>query len=792
MNEPTEQQLRRSLRSIDGTPVRDTAAVSAAADRIIRRHRRRRRGIATVSSVVLVVLASLALWTTRAHAPSVAPAVTDTANPTTVDASTAVATEIPTTTVAASSAFAPIAPDPRGVASFPSAVWTGTDVLVVGGLDPNGQARAGAAAYDPSTDAWRTLAAAPDGSARIHPVVAWTGSEMLVIGGGQYDGTQMNGDGLAYNPTTDTWRSTGPLPGFVTDRSPIAWTGSELLVWPVDQAGNPTANPAGLDVATGAWRQLPTPPIEPRQQAASVWTGNEWLIWGGQGKNAELADGAAFNPATNAWRVIAASPLAARRTRAVWTGSEMLISAGASGGDPQTGNNVFALADGAAYDPIADSWRKIRDGFAHPGFLSVWTGQQMIMFAKAGAVIYDPTTDQWIDMCCSVDEGGAGGGTPVWTGNVVVLVGSFNPSTGGQTFTVPASTTATAIVPPTNRPLATDGPATDAAFGRVVDMSFVDPQHGWVLVGDDSSTTNLLATSDGGQTWKTVPVDTHDALHVTFADPTNGWLYGDSSNFQSTHDGGATWLTVDLGKAGMIDGVPALVSDAGTVTIISGIAAADQNVNWTVATSPVDTDDFARIGIDFQQGAGPANEFSLAAAGDNTWMVYNDRVVTATARTLHGVTAPWTPSWSDLGGPATVIATSNDGTVYAVVAAGVWTDSVGETQLYISKNNGDTFQQLALPTGVATQVSTSLVVAGRSDLVLTVPQPDGAQTLYRSGDQGTTWHLLSTLNADQTVDQIIFADATTAYAVQRTADGEQAQLAKSVDAGATWNPITIT
>ena len=744
-----------------------------------------------MSSVALVVLASLALWTSRAHAPSVAPAVTDSPSPTTHEASTTTASEAPTTTVAASSAFAPIAPDPRGVASFPSAVWTGTEVLVVGGLDLQGQVRAGASAYDPATDTWRTLAAPPGESPRMHPVVAWTGSEMLVIGGGEYDGSQMFGDGLAYNPATDTWRSTGLLPGFVTDRSPTAWTGSELLVWPVDQAGNPTANPAGFDVATGAWRQLPTPPIGPRQQAASVWTGEEWIVWGGQGNTAELADGAAFNPATNTWRVIAASPLAARRSRAVWTGSEMLVSAGASGGDPQTGNNVFAMADGAAYDPGADSWRKIRDGFAHPGFLSVWTGQRMIMFAKAGAVVYDTSTDQWIDMCCSVNEGGAGGGTPVWTGSVVVLVGSYESSIGGQTFTPPTSTTAAPNTPSTNPPLTTEDPTTVAPFVRVVDMSFVDAQHGWVLVGDDSPTTNLLATSDGGQTWKTVAVDTREALHVTFADPTNGWLYGDTSNFQSTHDSGATWHTVDLAKAGMIDGVPALVSDGGTVTIISGIAAADQNVNWTVATSPVDTDDFVRIGIDFQQGAGPANDFSLAASGGNIWMVYNDRVVTATARRLNGTTTPWTPSWSDLGGPAAVTATSNGGPLYAVVAAGVWTGGIGETQLYVSKNNGDTFRQLTPPTGVAALPPTSLVAAGGSDLVFSVAQPDGSQSLYRSTDDGTTWHLLSSFSADQALDQIVFADSTTAYASQHTTGGQQSQLTKSVDGGATWSPIVI-
>jgi photosystem II stability/assembly factor-like uncharacterized protein len=789
MNEQLEEQLRKHLRSIDGAQVHETTAVSAAAERIIRRQQRRRRGIATVSSVVLVMLASLALWTSRAHAPSVAPAVTDTPSPTTREGSTTTVTEGPTATVAASSAFAPIAPDPRGIASFPAAVWTGTEVLIVGGLDPQGQVRAGASAYDPATDTWRTLAAPPDGSLRMHPVVAWTGSEMLVIGGGEYDGTQMNGDGLAYNPSTDSWRSTGPLLGFVTDRSPTAWTGRELLVWPVDQAGNPTANPVGFDVATGAWRQLPTPPIEPRQQAASVWTGQEWIIWGGQGQKAELADGASFNPTTNTWKVMATSPLAARRTGAVWTGSEMLVAAGSSGGDPQTGNNVFAMADGAAYDPAANSWRKIRDGFAHPGFLSVWTGHQMIMFAKAGAVVYDASTDQWIDMCCSVNEGGAGGGTPVWTGSVVVLVGSNEPSIGGQTFTLPTSTTAAPTTPSTNPPLTTDS-TTVAPFGRVVDMSFVDAQQGWVLVGDDTSTTNLLATSDGGQTFETVAVDAQQALHVTFADPTNGWLYGDPSNFQSTHDGGATWHPVDLAKAGMIDGVRALVSDAGTVTIISGIAAADQNVNWTVATSPVDTDDFSRIGIDFQQGAGPANEFSLAASGGNIWIVYNDRVVTATARTLHGTKMPWTPSWSDLGGPATITANSS-GALYAIVDAGEWTGGSGDTQLYVSKNNGDIFHQLIPPTGVAAQPLPALLNAGESDLVLIVGHTDGSQSLYRSNDGGTTWQLLSSLNADQALDQIVFADSTTAYAVQRTAGGEQSQLIKSVDGGATWNLMVV-
>ena len=45
------------------------------------------------------------------------------------------------------------------------------------------------------------------------------------------------------------------------------------------------------------------------QAAASVWSGSEWIIWGGLTETEdriEVADGAAYNPITDTWRVIAA------------------------------------------------------------------------------------------------------------------------------------------------------------------------------------------------------------------------------------------------------------------------------------------------------------------------------------------------------------------------------------------------------------------------------------------------------------------------------------------------------
>jgi hypothetical protein len=300
---------------------------------------------------------------------------------------------------------------------------------VVGGQDPTGQIRQTAAAYDPTTNVWRTLASPPQ--MPPNPIVVWTGSRLLVVGGGGYDHTMLSGIVWTYDPIADSWTSWSPITSFVTDRSPWVWTDHELLAWGTDQTGR-SGSAWAFDPIAGTTRPLPTPPIEYREQAATAWTGTEWIIWGGY-STTDLADGAAYNPTTNTWRTLAAAPLSGRRSHAVWTGSEVLIAAGASSGNAETGNGVFANSDGAAYDPTTDTWRKLRDGFAHPGFIPVWNGRVMVLFAKGGAVVYDPATDTWTDSCCGLTLGG----TPVWTGSQIILIGSSDPALGGEVFTPP-------------------------------------------------------------------------------------------------------------------------------------------------------------------------------------------------------------------------------------------------------------------------------------------------------------------------------------------------------------------
>lgn len=149
-------------------------------------------------------------------------------------------------------------------------------------------------------------------------------------------------------------------------------------------------------------------PLAAREAAASVWTGTELLVWGGgaggQGDGRTFADGAAYDPVRDTWREMAPSPLSARAwAAAVWTGTEMLVWGGSS-----TAHGSGDLLDGAAYDPAADTWRSIAAAPAGMGrsFASaVWMEGRMVVGGGTEAVttgtsedvlVYDPQRDAWV------------------------------------------------------------------------------------------------------------------------------------------------------------------------------------------------------------------------------------------------------------------------------------------------------------------------------------------------------------------------------------------------------------
>ena len=83
--------------------------------------------------------------------------------------------------------------------------------------------------YNPSTDSWAPTSTTNAPGARSSHTGVWTGTEMIVWGGvNQFD---LNTGGR-YDPGTDTWVSTS------TDNAPdrrsshsAVWTGNEMIVW---------------------------------------------------------------------------------------------------------------------------------------------------------------------------------------------------------------------------------------------------------------------------------------------------------------------------------------------------------------------------------------------------------------------------------------------------------------------------------------------------------------------------------------------------------------------------------
>ena len=88
-------------------------------------------------------------------------------------------------------------------------------------------------------DVWQQRAGAGIPSRDGHTAV-WTGSEMIVWGGLDYTNATIYDTGARYNPATDVWTlltaTAPPAPRF---RHTAVWTGSEMIVWGGQDSNGP-------------------------------------------------------------------------------------------------------------------------------------------------------------------------------------------------------------------------------------------------------------------------------------------------------------------------------------------------------------------------------------------------------------------------------------------------------------------------------------------------------------------------------------------------------------------------
>jgi len=379
------------------------------------------------------------------------------------------------------------APTPR---EFHTAVWTGSEMIVWGGLYQCCTLNDGGR-YNPATDSWTATSTANAPSARYFHTAVWTGSEMIVWGG-ENNGGVFNTGGR-YDPGTDTWVATS------TDDAPPArefhtavWTGSDMIVWGGYDRGQ--LNTGGrYNPGTDGWTAtstINTP--EARWEHTAVWTGSEMIVWGGYNFSTYLNSGGRYNPTTNSWTATSTTNAPAGRWfhTAIWTDSEMIIWGGE--------NNGSLFNTGGRYDPGTDNWvatstnnaptpREFHTAIWSDSEMIVWSGYDGFSNLKTGEIYrtqtgtptssptptptvpptpspgtggkYDPITDSWIATSTTNAPLERQGHAAVWSGSEMTVWGGTNSNgflnTGGRycaQFTLPTPTpTATPRITPRPR-----------------------------------------------------------------------------------------------------------------------------------------------------------------------------------------------------------------------------------------------------------------------------------------------------------------------------------------------------
>lgn len=183
------------------------------------------------------------------------------------------------------------APSPR---SHVSSIWTGTELLVWGGVETKSGATAkGGARYDPLTDTWRPISSHDAPTTNKNTAAIWTGSQMIVWSGGYLSksdreiASEISSSATLqlYDPSTDRWTrsdsSCEPYfpPQIGQDWTSFAmhWTGDRVFAWSNNGTGGYFYDPV-ID----EWEAISTvgDPV-PRQHFASTWAGDRFVIWGG-------------------------------------------------------------------------------------------------------------------------------------------------------------------------------------------------------------------------------------------------------------------------------------------------------------------------------------------------------------------------------------------------------------------------------------------------------------------------------------------------------------------------------
>lgn len=292
-----------------------------------------------------------------------------------------------------------------------TAIWTGTEMIVWGGVNtlktPSSldDVAFQGLRYRPSDDSWHTVSAPPIAFRKDHTAV-WTGSDMIVWGGISIDDTTYYADGAAYNPVANTWVTLDP--GFAPPlraQHTAVWTGTKMLIWGGFNGSsylndgyvyNPAASPGSNWAQTGATNE-PTARV-----AKAVWTGTEMVVFGGSNSVSPQDDGGAYDPANDTWNTTPLASMATPRAlhSLVWTGTKILSIGGLDASSTALGSSeIYDVGTnlwtaGSAY-PLGEVFNHTAIRADGTNYVLVWGGQDSGSVATNLGHVYDLSTNTW-------------------------------------------------------------------------------------------------------------------------------------------------------------------------------------------------------------------------------------------------------------------------------------------------------------------------------------------------------------------------------------------------------------
>ena len=308
---------------------------------------------------------------------------------------------------------------PRGT---PVIVWTGREVLVVGGRDsrsePSLPLRDGAA-YDAGTGKWRRIADLPTDPPLFNPAAVWTGDHLLLVGSScrnlasqetpEFDECAPGPrEAVRYDPRADRW-SRLKLPDALDVLDPAYVSavggarGRAIFKVPESRAGR---GQSYWSVADDEWTKLPDPPIAPDAQCIAA--GRLVVV-----AYEDLASASEFTPGQNFSGPPPPDPQSAhRRASSIdLDGGRWTVPSSPEGPDPVSivlnvvcaGDEVMTLpsrrSEGAIgrYQPGEQSWGEStsppQDIGARP--LAVWSAGKLFVF-DGRSLVYDQANNTWV------------------------------------------------------------------------------------------------------------------------------------------------------------------------------------------------------------------------------------------------------------------------------------------------------------------------------------------------------------------------------------------------------------